>query len=105
MATAIEYGHPFDAGTPRIVLLEPGKFTTREIFAEEARIRNVAITGRNHYESLRQGQAKAATQQDRGHFFSPGLVIGVNHQRMAEAMRVKISRSDLLGQSVFVLVH
>ena len=24
---------------------------------------------------------------------------------MAEAMRVKISRSDLLGQSVFVLVH
>jgi hypothetical protein len=48
---------------------------------------------------------KAATQQDRGHFFSPGLVIGVNHQRMAEAMRVKISRSDLLGQSVFVLVH
>jgi hypothetical protein len=47
----------------------------------------------------------AATQQERGHFFGPGLVVGVNHQQMAETVRVKISRSDLVGQNVFVLVH
>lgn len=47
-----------------------------------------------------------ATGQKRGKFFGPGLVIGVNHQRIAsEAIRVQPSRSEYLASNVFVLVH
>jgi hypothetical protein len=48
---------------------------------------------------------ESATGQVRTHYFAPGLVIGVNHQRMAESTRIVASRSDLLAQNVFVLVH
>jgi hypothetical protein len=33
------------------------------------------------------------------------VVIGVSHQRMAESIRIVASRSDLLAQNIFVLVH
>jgi len=43
-------------------LLEPGKFTTREILAEEARIRKRGdCPGRNQHESLGQGKAWTVT--------------------------------------------
>lgn len=48
---------------------------------------------------------KNATNQIRAHFFAPGLVIAVNRQRMADVLSIKASRSELLAQNVFVLVH
>ena len=48
---------------------------------------------------------KSATKQVRTHYFAPGLVIGVNRQRLAEYFNVQVSRSELLAQNVFVLVH
>jgi hypothetical protein len=48
---------------------------------------------------------EAATGQIRTHYFGPGLIIGVSHQRMGESIRVVASRSDLLAQNIFVLVH
>jgi hypothetical protein len=48
---------------------------------------------------------KVATGQVRSHFFSPGMVIAVNRQRMADVFPVKASRSEFRAQNVFVLVH
>ena len=48
---------------------------------------------------------EAATGQTKTHYFAPGLVIGVSRQRMAETIRIVASRSDLLAQNIFVLVH
>jgi hypothetical protein len=48
---------------------------------------------------------EVATQQSRTHHFGPGLVLAVNHQRIAEAIRIKTSRSEFLAERVFVLVH
>lgn len=48
---------------------------------------------------------KAITKQIRTHYFAPGLVIAVDRQRMADIFRVQASRSDLLAQNIFVLVH
>jgi len=49
---------------------------------------------------------EAATGQKKRHLLGPGLVVGVNHQRMAsESISVKTSRSEYLASNVFVLVH
>ncbi|HXB73661.1 MAG TPA: ATP-binding protein [Candidatus Acidoferrales bacterium] len=49
---------------------------------------------------------ESATGQKRTHFVGPGLVIGVNHQRIAsESIRIQPSRSEYLASNVFVLVH
>lgn len=48
---------------------------------------------------------KCATQQVKTHYFGPGLVIGLTRQRLAENFPVKASRSELLAQNIFVLVH
>jgi hypothetical protein len=48
---------------------------------------------------------KCATRQQRTHYFGPGLVIGLTRQRLADIFPVKASRSELLAQNVFVLVH
>jgi hypothetical protein len=48
---------------------------------------------------------EAATGQKKRHLRGPGLVIGVNHQRMAsESISIKTSRSEYLASNVFVLV-
>lgn len=48
----------------------------------------------------------SATGQHRAKFLGPGLVIGVNHQRIAsEPIRIAASRSEYLASNVFVLVH
>lgn len=48
---------------------------------------------------------ESATGQNRSHYFSPGLVVAVNRQRMADVFAIKATRSDLLAANVFVLVH
>jgi hypothetical protein len=48
---------------------------------------------------------EVATGQKRAHFFAPGLVIAVDRQRMADVFPIRASRSELLAQNVFVLVH
>ena len=49
---------------------------------------------------------ESATGQKKRHLLGPGLVIGVNHQRMAsESIRIQPSRSEFLASNVFVLVH
>ena len=60
---------------------------------------------RPYYAPLWTAINEAATKQVRAHFFSGGLVIGLNHQRIADTIRVEVSRSDFTGQQVFVLLH
>jgi hypothetical protein len=60
---------------------------------------------RPYYAPMWTAINEAATKQTRTHYFGPGLVIGLNHQRIAENIRIHISRSEFTGQHVFVLVH
>jgi hypothetical protein len=60
---------------------------------------------RPYYAPLWTAINEAATKQVRAHYFGGGLVIGLDHQRIADNIRIQVSRSDFTGQQVFVLVH
>jgi len=60
---------------------------------------------RPYYAPLWTTINEAATKQVRTHYFGGGLVIGLDHQRIADSIRIQVSRSDFTGQQVFVLIH
>ena len=61
---------------------------------------------RPYHQPLWAALNESATGQNRAHFFTPGLVIAVDHQRIAsETIRIQPSRSEYLASNVFVLVH
>ena len=100
---SMEQAKAFVRDDPRFVqsLLEPGKFTTREILAEEARIRNVAIAGRNHYESLGQGKAWTVTDPnlDAGQLAAVELVMSNRDLAVAIAGKPGAGKSRAIGQA------
>lgn len=48
---------------------------------------------------------RIATEQDRTHFFSAGLVVAVDRQRLADITPIKASRWTYVAENTFVLFH